>query len=244
MKINIEKQVTIITPTIGNKKLIDAIDSVKNQTYKNIRHLIVCDGYEYLKKISDLKISPTLENLKTICTPDNTGGDGYYGHRIYAGYPHLINSDYICFLDEDNWFEPEHVRSLVNKIEEDDLDFSFSLRSIYTEDKKFICYDNCESLGKWPIWFSHNDPQYLIDTSSYCFTNEFISKTCHLWRSGWGGDRRYLNSIMQLNPKFDTTSKHTLCYRLDGNQGSVKKEFFQQGNQKQLDYYKGNLPWI
>ena len=46
MNLVIEKPVTVITPTIGSPKLLDAIKSVANQTYK-CNHLIVVDGPEY-----------------------------------------------------------------------------------------------------------------------------------------------------------------------------------------------------
>lgn len=235
MKLRIEKSVTVITPTIGSMKLIDAIDSVYLQTYKNIRHLIVMDGKDVKPKL------PISDKIDVLPLPYNTGANGFYGHRIYAGVPHLLNSDYIFFLDEDNWYEPDHVATLVDTLERGN-DFAYSLRQIYTPDKQFIAEDNCESLGKWPIFFSHEDPQYLIDTSSYAFTREFIQKTCHLWHSGWGGDRKYLYSVMQ-KAKYDTNGKHTLCYRLDGNPGSVNADFFIQGNKAQEEKFKGVFPW-
>ena len=240
MKLRIEKSVTVITPTIGSSKLNDAVKSVREQTYKNITHLLVADGPEYMMPIA-VDLMERNDNALVVCTPENTGKNGFYGHRIYAAYPHLINSDYIFFLDEDNWYEPDHVATLVDTLERGN-DFAYSLRQIYTPDKQFIAEDNCESLGKWPIFFSHEDPQYLIDTSSYAFTREFIQKTCHLWHSGWGGDRKYLYSVMQ-KAKYDTNGKHTLCYRLDGNPGSVNADFFIQGNKAQEEKFKGVFLW-
>jgi glycosyltransferase involved in cell wall biosynthesis len=244
MKLVIEKPVTVITPTIGSPKLIDAIESVKNQTYK-CNHLIVVDGSEHL---SDAR-SIFHRDTNYVVSPENTGktGGNFYGHRIYAAYPHLINSDYILFLDEDNWYEPDHVASLIETIEKKNLDFSYSLRKIFSPDKKYLCDDNCESLGKWPIFMSRSSPhgpQFLIDTSSFCFKREFIQKTCHFWHSGWGGDRRFLYSVKD-NANYDTNGKHTLCYRLDGNPNSVTREFFEQGNKTQEAYYGGaKYPWL
>ena len=165
---------------------------------------------------------------------------------IYAAYPHLINSDYILFLDEDNWYEPNHVETLIKTIEEKNLDFAYSLRQIYSTDRRFRCNDNCESLGKWPIFLSRKSPhgeQYLIDTSSFCFRKEFIQKTCHLWHSGWGGDRMFLHAVKN-QAKYDTNGKHTLCYRLDGNPNSVTEQFFVEGNKTQEAYYEGKFPWL
>ena len=247
MKLIIERSVIVITPTIGSPKLKDAINSVKNQTYSNIEHLLVIDGVEYWKNAMD-QLPITLEyddrssdNIQTMILPYNTGAKGFYGHRIYAGIPHLLNADYIFFLDEDNWYDPDHVRSLVEVLDRGN-NFAHSLRKIYNPDKSYVCDDNCEALGKWPIYFSHKDPQYLVDTSSFAFEREFLQQTCHLWHSGWGGDRRYLYAVMQ-QAKWDTNRKHTLCYRLDGNPGSVNAEFFIKGNAEQLTHYNGELPW-
>jgi glycosyltransferase involved in cell wall biosynthesis len=244
MKLVIEKSVVVITPTIGSPKLADAIKSVQQQTYKNVKHLLVVDGKEhYLSTMNALPVSFETTEFDVMTLPYNTGANGFYGHRIYAGVPHLLNADYIFFLDEDNWYEPDHVASLVEVLDRGN-DFAYSLRKIFNPDKSYVADDNCEALGKWPIYFTHNDPQYLIDTSSFAFKREFLQKTCHLWHSGWGGDRRYFYSVLAGNPKWDTNYKHTLCYRLDGNPKSVNEEFFIKGNAEQLKHYNGELPWL
>ena len=245
MNLVIEKPVTVITPTIGSEKLLDAIMSVKKQTY-SCKHLLVVDGPEYWDRVVNMCGS---DGCEIVQTPENTGktGGNFYGHRIYAAYPHLINSDYILFLDEDNWYEPDHVATLIETIEKKNLDFSYSLRKIYSTDKKYLCDDNCESLGKWPIFMSRSSPhgpQFLIDTSSFCFKREFIQKTCHFWHTGWGGDRHFLYAVKD-QAKYDTNGKHSLCYRLDGNPNSVTKEFFIEGNKTQEAYYGGaKYPWL
>jgi glycosyltransferase involved in cell wall biosynthesis len=255
MKLVIEespKTVTVITPTIGSEKLLDAITSVATQTY-NCKHLIVIDGSDFvaevLKIIDITKIMDPQPNIQVIVSPENTGKFGdqsFYGHRIYAAYPHLINSDYMLFLDEDNWYEQDHVATLIETIEKKNLDFSYSLRKIFSPEKKYLCDDNCESLGKWPIFMSRRSPhgeQFLIDTSSFCFKREFIQKTCHFWHHGWGGDRHFLYAVKN-HAKYETNGKHTLCYRLDGNPNSVTKEFFDVGNKTQDQYYGGKFPWL
>jgi glycosyltransferase involved in cell wall biosynthesis len=245
---NIQSSVTVITPTVGSPKLKDALDSVDKQTYGHIKHLIVIDGKEYSEGVFEQVGLPPKDKVKVLILPENTGktGGNFYGHRVYAGLPHLLNSDYIMFLDEDNWYEPNHVETLVQTAQSKNLDFSFSLRKIFSPEGVYITDDNCESLGKWPIFMSRRSPhgeQFLIDTSSFCFKREFIQQTCHLWHSGWGGDRRYFYAVKD-HCKWDTNGKHTLCYRLDGNPNSVTKEFFEAGNRTQEQYYGGNYPWL
>lgn len=243
MNLVIEEPVTVITPSIGNPKLADAIKSVQAQTYPT-KHLIVADGNEAFQNV--LQISVPLGDPKVVCTPERTGDNGFNGQRIYAAYPHLINSEYILFLDEDNWYEPNHVETLITTIRSKNLDFAYSLRKIHSPEGGYLCNDDCESLGKWEIYLSRHSSmgnQYLIDTSAYCFKRDFIRYTCHLWHSGaWGEDRRYLNAI-RGHSRFDTSGEYTLCYRLDGNPKSVTEEFFEVGNKTQMEYYGGRYPW-
>lgn len=246
MTIRIEFPVTVITPTIGKPTLKKAIESVRDQTYGNITHIIVADGHDYSQDLLKMDL-PRDHGEKIVYTsvPFNTGsqGIGYYGHRIYAGYSHFIPGDYVFFLDEDNWFEPNHVDTLVDLLDHDRLDFAHSLRKIHDENGNYLIDDNCECLGQWPIWFTHGNPQYMVDTSTFAFRREYLEETGHLWHSGWGGDRRYFN-LVRDTARYDTTKEYTMCYRLDGNPNSVKKNFFEQGNAKQLEVYNGKLPWV
>jgi glycosyltransferase involved in cell wall biosynthesis len=241
-----KKSVTVITPTVGSSKLKDAIQSVSIQTYENIKHLIVVDGpIHFQKTLAEIKSTKFDRDVQQVtCTPENTGANGYNGQRIYAAYPHLVNSEYIAFLDEDNWFEPDHILNLVSIIESSNLDWSYSLRKIFDVNKNYVDEDNCESLGKWPIFYTYDNPEYLIDTSCYLFTKSFIEKHCHLWHSGaWGEDRRFLQAIRNIS-NWNTTGKHSLCYRLDGNSRSVRPELFFDGNAINKARYNNILPWV
>ena len=42
---------------------------------------------------------------------------------------------------------------------------------------------------------------------------------------------------------FDTTGKYTVQYKLEGNEGSVKPEFFYYGNEAMRTKYNGKFPW-
>lgn len=249
MNLIIEPTVTVIIPSIASPYLEKAMESVRAQTYRSLQCLVVFDGPEYFE---DFKYRTEIlpQWTKFTSTPENTGALGFYGHRIYAAYPHLINSDYIFFLDEDNWYEPNHIESLIKKSQENPhAQFVFSLRNIVEKDGTFFAEDCCESIGKWPIFFTKDtlEPQYLIDTSSFCFKTDFLQKVCAHWHYGWGGDRRFLsiikNTVEPLN--FETTGLHTLNYRLDDNMEKKygNKNFFNIGNEKIKEQYEGKYPW-
>ena len=230
-------KVAVVTPTIGNDKLADCLSSVSKQTYQDLTHYIFIDGLQYFPKVEGML--PVSNNVKTITLEENVG-KGWYGHRVFAACSFLVNADIICYLDEDNWFEPCHVEKLVAKIKQGN-DWAYSLRKIYDKDGNFLCDDNCESLGKWPVYF--NDQAFHIDTSSFAVKRDVAVRIGHAWYGQWGADRQFFHNLKTNFPNFACTNVHTMCYRLDGNPNSVTKDFFDKGNEINQQKYGGEFPW-
>lgn len=230
-------KVAVVTPTIGTTYLSKCLESVDNQTYENLTHYIFLDGEEYGKNVWYQLEGAT--KVKTVRLQENVG-KGWYGHRVYAACSFLVNADIICYLDEDNWIEPNHVESLVNTIKQGN-DWAYSLRKIYDKKGNYLCEDNCESLGKWPVFFDESVNH--IDTSSFAVKRDVAINIGHSWYGQWGADRKFFFNLAKYFPKFDCSREHTLCYRLDGNPNSVKHEFFDQGNLAMSKKYNGVFPW-
>lgn len=248
MEIKVLKSVVVVTPTVGSPKLLDAIQSVDEQTYGNTQHLLVIDGAEFITKTNEILKNQHLPNMGGMVLPYNVGANGFYGHRVYAAIGHLLNCDYVAFLDEDNWYDPDHIQTLVDTMDENpDSEFVYSYRKVWTADKSEMIEDNCESLGMWPVWVADQKetlmPHCHVDTSSYLFKRTFLINHGHIWHHGWGADRRFFQYATQhARVKNYSSFKHTLNYRLDGNAGSVNLDFFKQGNKVMKDYY-GEYPW-
>lgn len=233
-------KVAVVTPTIGADCLSQCVESVQKQTYENLTHYIYLDGEQYYDKINSvLSQYSGRRTIKTTSLEENVG-KGWYGHRVYAACSYLVNADVICYLDEDNWFDENHVEKLIQTIQKGN-DWAFSLRKIYDKDGTFLCEDNCESLGKWPAYF--NDGVYHIDTSSFAVTHNCATRIGHAWYGQWGADRQFFHNLKQNFPKFDCSGVHSLCYRLDGNPNSVTKEFFEKGNTINEQKYPDGFPW-
>lgn len=233
------KSATVVIASTGAAILEDAISSVVAQTHPNTTCWVVIDGPAYVAQT--LSITQRYPNVGIMAVPDNTGANGFYGHRIYAATSFLVNSDYILYLDQDNWMKPDHVATQIENCESNGLEWGYSLRSIHDKHGEYLLDDNCESLGKWPIFLS--DQHHLVDTSCYCIRREVITRIGGAWYGGWGGDRQFYAAISQYFPNFGTTGKHTLCYRLDGNPGSVNQDFFVQGNAVMQQRHPGGFPW-
>ncbi len=230
-------KVAVVTPTIASDLLEQCVSSVDNQTYKNLTHYIFIDGCQYEPKARKILVGSSKTRMVEL---EENVGRGWYGHRVYAACSFLVNADIICYLDEDNWYEPNHVEELVKAIETG-AQWAYSLRKIYDKNGNYICDDNCESLGKWPIFF--NNDAYHIDTSSFAIRRDIAVNIGHAWYGQWGADRQFFSNLKKFFPNFECTGKHSMCYRLDGNSNSVTKEFFGEGNGFTKEKYQGNYPW-
>jgi len=231
-------KVAVVTPTIGAITLSECIQSVDEQTYENLTHYVFLDGdKEYGSRIWHQLEGAT--KVKTIRLEENVG-KGWYGHRVYAACSFLVNADIICYLDEDNWFDANHVEKLVSKIQQG-YDWAYSLRKIVDKEGNYLCDDDCESLGKWPVFFK--DDVHHIDTSSFAVKRDVALRVGQAWYGQWGADRQFFNALKQYFPNYACSGEYSLNYRLDGNPNSVTKQFFDEGNAKMLEKYSGDLPW-
>jgi glycosyltransferase involved in cell wall biosynthesis len=227
---------TVIIPTTGAKSLKQAVASVLAQTHPTQCYVVI-DGnrgkIEALELLDEFK-----KDIVVALLPVNVGANGFYGHRIYAAFTHLVNTEYLCYLDQDNWFEPAHVQTCIDTIKKNNLEWCYSLRNIYSDDK-FVCQDNCESLGRYPSYHNINH----IDTNSYFLRRELVLPLASVWHGGWGQDRVFYSVIKDMLKNYDCTGEYTLNYRVGGNAGSVTADFFINGNRIQAEKYNNNFPW-
>jgi len=232
--------VTVITATTGSDYLAKNIQSVKEQSYTNIQHLVVVDGHERLDNAKRF----FHDNLDVINLPYATGIEQYNGHRIYGGCTYFAKGDYIIYLDEDNWLDPEHVEELV-KVSSPDA-WSYSLRKIVDSDGNYICNDDCESLGDWESII--ND--YFVDVNCFFIPRKIALQLTPIWyrRARHPNDQpevdRLLTFVLRQNKiKANYSGKYTVNYRAGNRADSVQAQFFINGNKAMMQKYNGNLPW-
>lgn len=233
---------TVIIPTTGAEVLAQAIQSVFSQTYKSDVYLVI-DGPQFWQATySLLERNGFLGHpqLKVCLLPENVGANGFYGHRVYAAFSHLINTDYVLFLDQDCWFNDNHVQSAIEAIETNNADWSYTLRNICGVEGEFLCRDNSESLGPQfhPVFEKGH-----VDTNCYCLKASTAIQMASVWHGQWGQDRVFMQSIFQHFPNCAGTGRFTLNYRLGGNEGSAPLAFFEQANSVVEAHFNGHYPW-
>lgn len=228
-------RVAVVTPTTGASTLEKAIESVATQTSPGIVHWIVADGpaaAEDAKRIADPWLGTGAVRFTVL--PENTGAGGWNGHRIYGAVPWLTSADYVAFLDEDNWFEPEHVHDLLEAIVREKAGWAYSLRRIVDRDGEPVCDDRCESLGPMHHTCLGLDDR-LVDTSCYMIERGLAVDVSPCWngrarQEGRVEVDRALCAALTAAAPYAFVSKSSVVYRLGGNATSVQRGFFERGN--------------
>ena len=245
-------KVSVITPTTGNPFLKECIESVRNQTYKNIEHIVVVDGKSRWQNAEPILFEASFPRGESsrdqlLVLPYPTGTDRYNGHRVYGGTTYFADGDYHVWLDDDNVLEPDHIEKLVTLVQEKNLDWAYSLRKIIDKDGKVLCLDDCESLGMWHSILSPQD--FFVDVNCYFVKKQVAVGMSPVWYRKFREpgqmeiDRAIAHVLMNNNLKFDCTRDYTVKYRV-GNTGlSVQADFFLEGNQRMLALHNGKLPW-
>jgi hypothetical protein len=238
----------VITPTTGLPFLAKAMESTNTQPCE---HWIVIDGAEHAQKVADILKAGDYVNKKIILLPENTGkphqhwsrkdGVKFFGNRIYAGISNLVNAEHVLFLDEDNWFEPNHIVTMLQMLNSSgrEHEWVYSLRKCVNQQGEFICNDDCDSLGIFASWKNIN----LVDMNCYCFKTEFLMKINSTLQTDYYWTDRLLSRVAVSTSKdyysYGCTGLYTVNYRVRPD----AEIFFKQGNEFMNKLYNGNFPW-
>jgi glycosyltransferase involved in cell wall biosynthesis len=249
-KLMSDQTAAVIIPTTGRATLRQAVESVLAQTHPHTVAIVVVDGPQYgpdvLNTLDGLLPDPRIQILPL---PQNTGAGGFNGHRVYGSVPLLLNQDWIFYLDDDNWYEPDHVTECIEACVEHGLDWCATMRNIYDADGSFVCVDECESLAVVPTWFG---PHHHVDTSCFCLSRQVAVQLGPMWHrphnvenanDGPTPDTIVATALMGDAPKHALIAKPTVNYALGSRELTPKPEFFLTGNQRMRERLGGRLPW-
>lgn len=224
------QSVAVITSTIGREQLIRAIESVKAQTYP-CKHYVFVDGEQFSE--SAKKILDQYPDVIATYLPMNTGANGWTNSSINAIAPFLTKEDVICYLDDDNWYEPNHVESCLNRLNETGADYVFAMRNLYTPNNEFICEDLSESLGlfenkiNYPITITltYNEQEFElqhtinkkqhIDTNCYFIPRNIATSLASHWYTGLHNDTNVFAAITAMNLTGESNQQFSVNYLFD-----------------------------
>jgi glycosyltransferase involved in cell wall biosynthesis len=138
------EQIVVCTPTYHRiEPLKLAVESVRQQTHQNFQHIVVKDGCvegpdcRRCRETDELgnRLSREDSRLKYISLKEHQGGYGYYArnHGI-----EISTAPLIAYLDDDNWWEPNHLETLYAAITRAKATFAFSGTRVYTATGKLL----------------------------------------------------------------------------------------------------------
>jgi len=154
-------KVAVVTPYY--KESLDVLTkcraSVVKQTYKDVRHYMVSDGFP----------KPEFEDLMFHVKLPHCGDYGDTPRLVGCALADAAGVDAICLLDADCWLEKNHVQRLVTTMEKEDAPIVTCPRNLYKTDGSFMAVD------------AESDGDYFNDTNCYLVRRDAF----HLLRA-WG----------------------------------------------------------
>lgn len=128
------KKVSVIIPIYNSEKYLkECLDSVINQTYKNIE--IICVNDVSTDKSVDIIKSYKDKRIKLVNLKYNSGVAIARNRGIEES-----TGDYICFIDSDDYWILDKLEKQVKFIEENDYSFIYSDYAYLKENKKHIAH--------------------------------------------------------------------------------------------------------
>jgi hypothetical protein len=233
------KTAAVVTVTNGKRpeELEQCVQSVKKQSYP-CTHYIVTDYWDSFLQIKKLYL-----HARVCYWDDYVGGKDVEGRRLYAASAFLVNEDVVFFCNDDDWYKLNHVQSIMEKIEQG-YDWVYCLRSIYDKEGNYLFPDNCEALGELHDCYQAAGHRF-VDWCMWGMKTPILKALANvLSEPGWGGDRKFYEAARQFFPNFTWSGERTFCFRLGGNEYSVKQDFFEIGNYTMNGKYDNQLPWL
>ena len=222
-------RVAVITPYYKESiaELRQCHDSVLAQSEPCL-HVLVADGHPR-RRINYWQ-------AEHVHLPRSHGDIGSTPRLIGSYHAIGLGVDAVAFLDADNWYGPDHIAHLLERMDEHRADFISSGRT--------LCRLDGTVMGPCPL----TDPDRFIDTNAMLFGRGAF-KVLHQWvlMPPYGhliGDRIMLHHLKESGVKREHLDQHSVFYRCS-KAGLYKQmnETIPPGVQKRPDYETSFRAW-
>ena len=157
---------SIIIPCYNSEKYIPkALESIKNQTYKNLELVIINDGSKDKTEEVVLDFKKSNPDINIIYKRiENSGPSTARNHGL-----DLATGDYLCFLDSDDTYDP-HLFEEIEAMISSDYDVVYWGYEEYDEEHKLI--------SKYTDYFEYIDDLTGIEAAKKKYLKELYIHTC------------------------------------------------------------------
>ena len=175
-----------------DKKIVRAIDSVLNQSHKDVELIVVADGCQ-----------KTVEILKANYTGDpRVKGYLIPKQSLWSGVPRntgieKAEGEWICYLDVDDYLGENHIKGIVDNIKPGD-DWLFFDDLVISKDAKKTTVRYCSmNMGK-------------------CGTSNIIHKKIAKWdeRGSYAHDWRFIKNLQRASRNYRrvVAGEYVVCH--------------------------------
>lgn len=189
------KKVSIIVPVYNVENYLErCVNSIINQTYKNLEIILINDGSSDNSPTICDKFAE-IDNRIVVVHTTNGGVSSARNKGI-----DIATGDYVEFVDSDDYIEPNCVETLVNKIQDNDLvicgynlkndkntfvafeeesvlDFRINQKQFFKALKQFMINSPCNKLYKKELITTEFDVNYSLGEDTL-FNLQYL-KNCH-----------------------------------------------------------------
>jgi glycosyltransferase involved in cell wall biosynthesis len=190
-------KVAVVTPYYKetDQQLEKCMSSVGKQSYP-ATHILVSDGYPQFWRAK-------LSNFEHMTLPVSHGDAGATPRAIGAMSAFSRGYDAVAFLDADNWYEPDHIKLMVETIQLKSVDVVVATRKIMLGNDLYYV-DNIESDGRN---FADTNCMFLSVKSLHLLSYWVTEPGKKLW-----SDRSFWNSIVQSKLSVAICDQPTVAY--------------------------------
>lgn len=95
-------------------RALQSVQAQKGVAREQLRHLVFIDGPRERANAEIVSRQEKSFQISCVQLPYAVGRDGWLGHRMYGASAFLCETDYLTYLDEDNWVDEDHAKSILD----------------------------------------------------------------------------------------------------------------------------------
>lgn len=215
--------VAIVMATVVRPSLAQAIRSVYAQHFGGrIQILVGIDRWEGERAMLDALLAECPSHVAVTqidlgySTSQRHGGlyPSHFGGALKTILSYAANSRYVTYLDDDNWYAPEHLATMLEAVA--GKAWAFALRQfVEKRSGDLLCPDTWESVGPHRGVYAKAQGGF-VDTNCFLIDKLMCNDAFPEWAmtrfaGGTGGDRQILQRLLER--PWGTNGAHTVYYR-------------------------------